>query len=147
MDLGLRGKVVLVTGGSRGIGAAIARGLGSHGASVIINYHRNQEKADEVLAEVRKGGGDGLAIQADVRDAEAVQAMVEAAITRFGGVDVLVNNANINFAVKPFVALSWEEISDKLNGEMKALYNCSQAVLRDMTKRGAGKLIFISSGL
>lgn len=147
MELNLHGKVVVVTGASRGIGAAVAKGLGAQGAAVIVNYHNNREKAEEVLAHIKNSGGEGRIVQADVRDTEAVDTMVETAISKFGQVDALVNNANIDFPIKPFVALSWEEIHTKITGEMHALYNCSQAVLRDMTKRKSGKLIFVSSSL
>lgn len=147
MKIGVDGKVVLVTGASRGIGAAIAQSLGQHGAKVVVNYHSNRKSAESVLAMVKESGSDGIVFQADVRDADAVNAMVETTLTTFGKIDVLVNNANISFPIKPFVALSWEEIHAKITGEMQALYNCSQAVLRDMTPRKSGKLIFISSSL
>lgn len=147
MKLGIEGKVVLVTGASRGIGAATAASLGRHGATVIVNYHNNREQAEAVLARIEEGGGRGMVFQADVRDAAAVDRMAENAVANYGRIDVLINNANINFPIKPFVALSWEEINAKITGEMQALYNCSQAVLRDMMSRKAGKLIFISSSL
>lgn len=147
MELGLKNKVVLITGASRGIGAAIAKALASHGASVIINYIQNREKAEKVLNDIKSNGGKGIVVQADVRDAGAVNRMVEEGIKKFGWIDILINNANINFPVKPFTDLLWEEIEAKISGEMKALYNCSQAVLKDMMKRKSGKLIFISSGL
>lgn len=147
MKLSIEGKVVIVTGASRGIGAAIATALGSHGAKVVINYLNNREKAESVLARIRENGGDGMLCQADVRDTDAVNDMVGAAVNTFGKIDVLVNNANIDFPIKPFTSLTWEEINAKISGEIKALYNCSQAVLRDMVPRKSGKLIYISSSL
>ncbi|HXI09364.1 MAG TPA: SDR family oxidoreductase [Thermodesulfobacteriota bacterium] len=147
MGLGLTGKVALVTGGSRGIGAAAAKRLAAGGAAVIINYLKNGEKAEEVLEEVRRAGGRGMAIRADVRVTEEVERMAEEGLSEFGSIDILVNNANIHFPVKPFVSLSWEEIETKITDELKALYNCSQAVLKDMVKRKSGRLIFVSSGL
>ncbi len=147
MDLGLKNKVALVTGASRGIGAATAKALAHHGAAVIINYIQSKDKAEQVLEEINAEGGRGMIFQADVRDTQAVDAMADAAIKKFGKIDVLVNNANINFPVKPFVELTWDEIEAKIMSEMKALYNCSQAVLKDMTRRKSGKLIFISSSL
>ncbi len=147
MDLGLKNKVALITGASRGIGAATAKALAHHGAAVIINYIQSKDKAEQVLEEINAEGGRGMIFQADVRDTQAVDAMADAAIKKFGKIDVLVNNANINFPVKPFVELTWDEIEAKIMSEMKALYNCSQAVLKDMTRRKSGKLIFISSSL
>jgi 3-oxoacyl-[acyl-carrier protein] reductase len=88
-----------------------------------------------------------MVFQADVRDQEAVNDMVEFTLKEFGKIDVLVNNANINFPIRPFIELTWDQIEAKILGEMKALYNCSQAVLKDMINRKSGKLIFVSSSL
>lgn len=147
MKLDLNKKVVIVTGASRGIGASIAKALGANGASVVVNYHSNKEKAEEVLREITKLGGEGLIYRADVRNTKEVNSMVETTVKRFGEINVLINNANISFPIKPFIELSWQEISNKLTGELHALYNCSQAVLKEMMLRKNGKLIFVSSGL
>jgi 3-oxoacyl-[acyl-carrier protein] reductase len=147
MELGLKDKVALITGASRGIGAASAKALSHHGATVVINYINSKEKAEGLLDEIKKSGGKGIAFQADVRDQGAVNDMVESTLKEFGKIDVLVNNANINFPIKPFIELTWVQIEAKILGEMKALYNCSQAVLKDMLNRKSGKLVFISSSL
>jgi 3-oxoacyl-[acyl-carrier protein] reductase len=147
MELGLKDKVALITGASRGIGAASAAALAHHGAAVIVNYINSKDKAEAVLDGIKGKGGRGMVFQADVRDRGAVDAMVEAAVREFGQIDILVNNANINFPIKPFVELTWDEMEAKFMGEMKALYNCSQAVLKDMLGRKSGKLILISSSL
>jgi 3-oxoacyl-[acyl-carrier protein] reductase len=147
MELGLKGKVILVTGAGRGIGAAIATALAHQGADVIINFYKNKAKAEELLGRIKKNNGSGMIIQADVRDRDQVNRMADTIIKEYGKIDVLVNNANIDFPVKPFTELSWEDIEAKITGEMRALYNASQAVLKDMLKRKQGKLIFISSGL
>lgn len=147
MELGLRNRVALITGASRGIGAAAAKALAYHGAAVVINYLQNKDKAEEVLKEIKENGGKGIIFQADVRVRDAVDKMVDTALKEFGKIDILVNNANINFPIKPFMELEWDELEAKITGEMKALYNCSHAVLRDMAERKSGKLIFISSGL
>ncbi len=147
MELGLKDKVALITGASRGIGAASATALAHHGATVIINYIKSKDKAEAVLAEIKDRGGRGMIVQADVRDSEAVNAMADSALNAFGQIDILVNNANINFPIKPFIELTWNQIETKIMGEMKALYNCSQAVLKDMLSRKSGKLVLISSSL
>jgi 3-oxoacyl-[acyl-carrier protein] reductase len=147
MELGLNGKVILVTGASRGIGAACARALAGYGAAVVVNYVQAADRAREVVAEIAAGGGRALALQADVRQREEVEKMVRAAGEQFGPIDVLVNNANISFPMRPFTDLAWPEIEAKLTGEIKGLYNCSQAVLPAMLARQAGKLILISSTL
>jgi 3-oxoacyl-[acyl-carrier protein] reductase len=147
MELGLKDKVALITGASRGIGAASARALAYHGATIVINYIESRDKAEALLTEIKKAGGKGMVFQADVRDPAAVNGMVESTLKEFGKIDVLVNNANINFPIRPFMELTWDQIEAKILGEMKALYNCSQAVLKDMLNRKSGKLIFVSSSL
>src|SRR5689334_4129147 len=92
---GLAGKVALVTGGSRGIGAATARKLAAQGATVALTYVTNAEKAAEVVREIEKDGGKALALRADAADPAAVTAAVEEVATVFGRLDILVNNAGI----------------------------------------------------
>ena len=147
MELELKNKVALITGASRGIGAASAKALAYHGSTVIINYFQSKDKAEELLDEIKNTGGKGLLFKADVRDRGAVDKMVESALQEFGKIDILVNNASINFPIRPFTELTWEQVEAKIMGEMKALYNCSQAVLQDMIQRKSGKLLFISSSL
>jgi 3-oxoacyl-[acyl-carrier protein] reductase len=147
MELGLKDKVALISGASRGIGAASATALAHHGAAVVVNYLNSKDKAEAVLDVIKGSGGRGMVFQADVRDRGAMDAMVDAAVKEFGQIDILVNNANINFPIKPFIELTWDEMEAKIMGEMKALYNCSQAVLKDMLGRKCGKLILISSSL
>jgi 3-oxoacyl-[acyl-carrier protein] reductase len=147
MELELKDKVILITGASRGIGAASAKALAHHGATVVINYINSKDKAEGLLDELKKAGNKGMVFQADVRDQGAVNDMVESTLKEFGKIDVLVNNANINFPILPFIELTWEQIEAKILGEMKALYNCSQAVLKDMMNRKTGKLIFVSSSV
>ncbi|MDH3877533.1 MAG: SDR family NAD(P)-dependent oxidoreductase, partial [Desulfobacterales bacterium] len=132
MELGLKDKVALITGASRGIGAASAKALAFHGATIVINYIKSTDKAEALLSEIKEAGGKGMVFQADVRDQAAVIGMVESTLKEFGKIDVLVNNANINFPIRPFIELTWDQIEAKILGEMKALYNCSQAVLKDM---------------
>ena len=147
MELGLKDKVAVITGASRGIGAASAKALAHYGATVVVNYNQSKDKAEELLDGIKKAGGRGMVYRADVRDQSAVNGMVESTLKEFGKIDVLVNNANINFPIKPFTELTWDQIEAKILGEMKALYNCSQAVLKDMMNRKSGKLIFVSSSL
>lgn len=147
MDRTLDSSVALVTGSSRGIGAATARELASRGATVVVNYRTSAEEADSVVADIEDSGGNAMAIQADVTDVNAVKSMILDIKDRFGDVDVLVNNANIPFATKPLADLSWDEFNDKLTAELKAAFTCSKAVLPGMVESGGGRLIYISSGL
>jgi 3-oxoacyl-[acyl-carrier protein] reductase len=147
MDIGIKNKVALVTGSSRGIGAACAKRMALAGAAVGINCYQSVQAAEQLVREIESNGGRAMAVQADVRDRDAVEKMVASLIDRFGRIDILVNNANIHFPMKPFIELSWESIESKITGEIKSLYNCSRAVLKDMLPRKSGKLIFISSTL
>jgi len=143
----LSGTVVVVTGASRGIGAAIAEHLGKCHASVVVNYHASPDKAREVAARVEIAGGRALAVQADVRNPQQVYAMFDRAAETFGGVHGLINNAHIDFPVRPFTDLTWEEFAAKLHGELGAAFHCAQGALRYMLPAGQGKLVFVSSTL
>ena len=143
----LDGLTVLVTGGSRGIGAACCQLLAANGAAVGVNYLGNKQAADQVVERIQAAGGRALAVQADVRDRAQVDRMVAAVQKDLGIVDILVNNANINFPVKPFSEFQWDEMMGKLGGEIGASFNCCQAVIPGMLEKGMGRIINISSGL
>lgn len=147
MDGTLDSSVALVTGSSRGVGAATARELASRGANVVVNYRTSEEEAAGVVADIEDRGGDAMAVQTDVTDADAVEAMIAGVADAWGSVDILVNNANLPFAVKPLSDLTWEEFNDKLTAELKAAFACSKAVLPGMVEAGGGHLVYISSGL
>jgi len=147
MCIDLRGKVALVTGASRGIGAAIARDLADHDAAVVINYLHAQDKAEALYKKIIAAGGRAITVQADVRDRGAVDRMVTTAEKELGPVDILVNNANIDFPMQPFIELSWFDIEAKLTGELGAMVHCCQAVLPGMLAKKSGKIILISSTL
>src|SRR5271155_914707 len=108
MSRSLEGKVALVTGGSRGIGAAIAKRLAADGAQVAITYSKDASSASAVVKAIEANGGKAIAIQADSVDAEAIKAAVEKAVATFGGLDILVNNAGTAIP-KPFEQATLEE--------------------------------------
>jgi 3-oxoacyl-[acyl-carrier protein] reductase len=143
----LQGKTVLVTGASRGIGAAAAKRLAQAGAVVVINYLQNQERALEVLKEVETSGGRGMVFQADVTKSEEVEAMVKSASEKFSTVDVLVNNAYFPFEVGQLHELSWEKFHQAVEHELAAFYNCVRACLPGMAKKKSGRIIVISTRL
>jgi len=143
----LRGKVALVTGASRGIGAAAARALAAHGAAVAVNFLQARDKAEAVANSIADAGGRAIIVQADVRDRAAVKAMVEHTEQELGPVDILVNNANISFPIQPFIELAWPDIEAKIIGEMAAMVHCCQTVLAGMTARKTGRIILVSSSL
>lgn len=147
MPIDLQGRVALVTGASRGIGAAVAQALAAHGAAVVVNYLRSKDRAEALAKSIAESGGRAVAMQADVRDREAVDRMVAAAAKELGTIDILVNNANIDFPIKPFTELAWPDISAKLTGEIGALVHCTQALLPGMMEEKNGNIILVSSTL
>lgn len=147
MCIDLQGKVALVTGASRGIGAAVAWDLADHGAAVVINYLNSKDKAEALKNRIIAAEGKAITVQADVRDRSAVDIMVAAAENELGQVDILVNNANIDFPMLPFAEMAWSDIEAKLTGEIGAMVHCCQAVIPAMVKKKYGKIILVSSSL
>jgi 3-oxoacyl-[acyl-carrier protein] reductase len=137
-------KVALVTGGSRGIGAAIAKRLAADGASVAITYAKDASAASAVVKAIESGGGRAVAIQADAADATAVKDAVEKVAATFGRLDVLVNNAGTAIP-KPFAETTLEEIDRVININIRGVFLTSQAALKHMND--AGRIINIGSAV
>lgn len=137
----------LITGGARGIGAATSKALAAEGYRVFINYVNSAEVAAKLAEEIIAAGGEAVPVQADVRNDAQVQAMFDLINGQYGGVDVLVSNANMNFTPKPFLEQTWEEFAQKLNDELHASYTVGQLAARSMKERGFGRLVFVSSTL
>jgi 3-oxoacyl-[acyl-carrier protein] reductase len=140
-------KVVLVTGASRGIGAAAAKRLAQSGASVVVNYHQNKEAAQKVLEEVESAGARGMIYQADVTQKDQVESMVKTTEQKLGPVDVLVNNAYFPFDVGQLHDLSWENFHRAVEHELSAFFFCVRACLPAMKEKKAGRIIVLSSRL
>jgi 3-oxoacyl-[acyl-carrier protein] reductase len=143
----LEGKVALVTGASRGIGAAAAKRLAQAGAAVVINYYQNKEAALGVLREIESAGGRAVVLQADVKREKQIAAMVAAARQKFSSIDILVNNAYFPFQVGALHELSWEKLREAVEHELSAFHFCVKACLPGMVDKKAGKIIVISTRL
>ncbi|CAA9518347.1 MAG: 3-oxoacyl-[acyl-carrier protein] reductase [uncultured Rubrobacteraceae bacterium] len=147
----LEGRVALVTGASRGVGAAIANVLADEGAAVVVNYLRSEGLAEEVAGSIRGRGGRAFAHRADITGEAAVNEMVETATETLGPVDILVNNALPDYRFDPvarqnFASIRWEDYLQQLDALRGALY-CSQAVVPGMIRKGGGRIISILSNL
>jgi 3-oxoacyl-[acyl-carrier protein] reductase len=144
MSKKLEGKIALITGGSRGIGAAIAKRLAADGAKVAITYTKGADAAASVVKEIEHAGGKALAIQADAADAGAGKAAVEKTVATFGRLDVLVNNAGTAIP-KTFEEATLEEMDRVLDINVRGVFVATQAALKHM-KSGA-RIIMIGSAV
>jgi 3-oxoacyl-[acyl-carrier protein] reductase len=146
------GKVVLVTGASRGIGAAIARAFAGEGATVVVNYLSNDAAAAEVVAQCKAAGGDAWAVKADVGSPVAVQEMVAQALAEMGRIDVVVNNAFKSYSFDPeqrkmFGEVAWADYQAQFDGAVGCAYNVCQAVLPHFRQRAQGCIVNIVTNL
>ena len=142
--MSIRNKVALITGGSRGIGRAVATRLAKDGVRLAINYKSDRKSADSVVELVNEIGVEAVAIQADVADSTQVNSMVEQAVDVLGNVDILVNNAGIihDSLVMRMSEEIWDEV---LNTNLKGAYNCTKSVLRYMVRQRWGRIINVVS--
>jgi 3-oxoacyl-[acyl-carrier protein] reductase len=142
--MNLESKVALVTGASRGIGREIALELARQGCNVAVNFAGSEAKANEVVDEIKRIGREAIAVQCNVSDAEAVQAMVKETIGQFGSIDILVNNAGIT-KDNLLMRMKETEWDDVININLKGVFLCTKAVTRQMMKQRSGRIINISS--
>jgi len=144
MSKKLEGKIALVTGGSRGIGAAIAKRLAADGANVAVTYTKGVDAAASVVKEIERAGRKAIAIQADAADAAAVKAAVEKTVATFGRLDVLVNNAGTAIP-KTFEEATLEDIDRVLDINVRGVFVATQAALKHM--KSGGRIIMIGSAV
>ncbi|MDT5169108.1 MAG: 3-oxoacyl-[acyl-carrier protein] reductase [Mycobacterium sp.] len=138
-------RVAVITGASRGIGAATALLLAQQGFRVVVNYRSSAGEADEVVRAATAAGAEAVAIRADVTEPDDVKAMFEETERRWGRVDVLVHNALIPYDVTSFADLSWEQLGGKLDRELHAAFLVTKAVVPGMISRSFGRLIYLTT--
>jgi 3-oxoacyl-[acyl-carrier protein] reductase len=138
------GRAAVVTGGSRGIGRAIALELASQGASVVVNYARQAGAASAVVQEIQDMGGQALAYQADVSDISAAEGLIKAAVSQYGQLDILVNNAGITRDMV-IMMMSEQDWDDVITTNLKSAFNCSKAAVKVMMRKRYGRIVNIAS--
>jgi 3-oxoacyl-[acyl-carrier protein] reductase len=144
MDLGMKGKNAIVTGGSMGIGTAMALGLAKEGCNVAINYRKHDAEAKEIVREIEEMGCKALAVKADVSSFSEAEAMVEKVVTEFGSVDILICNAGINWdgVIWKMTEEQWDAV---INVNLKGYFNYNRAVASLFMNQKSGKIVNISS--
>jgi 3-oxoacyl-[acyl-carrier protein] reductase len=145
--MALQGKVALIAGGGRGIGAATAKLLASRGASVVVNYLKDSASAEQVTAQIHANGGQAIAVQANARDQHQVESLIQEARNAYGHIDILVNSTTPSSVFKPFAEMNWGEFVLGINNELQAAFTLTKAVLPTMQQQRYGRLIYIASGL
>ncbi|MHC4267913.1 MAG: SDR family oxidoreductase [Planctomycetota bacterium] len=143
----LEGKVAIVTAASSDRGSAIAELMATEGASVTINYLRNKQKAETALKRVEKNGGKAIVWQADVTSRTSVDNMVKETVSKFGSVDILINNAHGTIRRNTFEVTEWNEYDENINGTIQGAHNCCQAVIGEMQKRKWGRIVNIMDNI
>ena len=142
--MNLNGKTALVTGGSRGIGKAIALRLAEFGANIVVNYTSNSQKAEETVSEIKEMGRDAIALQANVADFSQIEELVKKTEEKFGNIDILVNNAGIE-KDKLLIKMSEEDWDKVMEVNLKGAFNCTKIIGRKMMRKRSGKIINITS--
>ena len=140
----LKGKVAVITGSSRGIGAVTALEMARQGANVVINYSSSKEKAEKVLNKVKATGSEGIIVQADISKLTEAKSLIKTAKKEFGKIDILVNNAGItrdNLLLR-MKEKDWDTV---MNINLKGVFNCTKAITRLMMKQRSGKIINMTS--
>jgi len=137
-------KVTVITGGSRGIGKAIALKFAAEGASVVVNYAKSQQKAESVVEEIRKNGGKGISVRGDVSNRSDVRNIIQTALTAFSRIDILVNNAGV-LIPEDFPETSESTWDTTIDVNLKGAYLCCKEVVPTMLNQRKGKIINISS--
>jgi len=142
--LSLQNKVAVVTGGSRGIGRAVAVELAARGAAVIVNYNSSPDAANEVVKKIEEAGGKAVAFQADVSNFKQAEGLIKFAVATFGDLSILVNNAGItkDTLIMMMSEADWDSV---INTNLKSTFNCSKAAVKHMMRKRTGRIINMAS--
>jgi len=142
--LSLENKVAVVTGGSRGIGRAVALELAARGAAVVVNYNKSPDAANEVVKTIEDAGGKAAAFQADVSDFKQAEGLIKFAIEKFGDLSILVNNAGItkDTVIMMMSEADWDAV---ISTNLKSTFNCSKAAVKHMMRKRTGRIINMAS--
>jgi len=144
MQISLKDRIAVVTGGSRGIGRAIAMTLAAAGATVVVNYQRNAAAADETVAAIIAADGAAISVQADVSVSADVERLFKTVIDQYGTVDILVNNAGITRDTL-LLRMKEDDFDTVIDTNLRGVYLCTKAALRPMTRARSGRIINITS--
>lgn len=137
-------KVVIITGGSRGLGRAIALKFGSLGYNTVVNFKERNKEAEDVVSEIKRMGGEAIPIMADIRMPDKVAGMIDLALSKFGRIDILINNAAIN-EDRLLIRMDDACWMDIIDTNLKGVFNCMRAVAQVMEKSRSGHIVNISS--
>jgi 3-oxoacyl-[acyl-carrier protein] reductase len=142
--LSLENKVAVITGGSRGIGRAVALELAARGAAVVVNYNKSPDAANEVVKKIEEAGGKAAAFQADVSDFKQAEALIKFAVETFGDLSILVNNAGItkDTLIMMMSEADWDSV---ISTNLKSTFNCSKAAVKHMMRKRTGRIINMAS--
>jgi len=142
--LSLENKVAVITGGSRGIGRAVALELAARGAAVVVNYNKSPDAANEVVKMIEEAGGKAAAFQADVSDFKQAEVLIKFAVETFGDLSILVNNAGItkDTLIMMMSEADWDSV---ISTNLKSTFNCSKAAVKHMMRKRTGRIINMAS--
>lgn len=145
LDMGLKDKVVVITGASRGIGAATAKLFAMHGAKVVVNYYKGKKDAELIVKEIETYGGIAIPLQCDIRDEKSVKEIIDNIVDKFGGINVLINNAVKEFTPKSYSKLNWNDYLSELEVSLKGMHNFCKEVVPILKQQKNGKIINLST--
>jgi 3-oxoacyl-[acyl-carrier protein] reductase len=145
LEAGVRGKVVVITGSSRGIGETAAKLFAMHGARTVVHFHRGRRDAEAIMEEIRQAGGTALALGCDIREERDVARFFRDIVDAYGQVDILINNAVQDFRPCGVLKLRWEDYLEELEVSLKGMHNCCREAVPIFRRQGGGKIVNVSS--